>query len=583
MINTLKKTFLILKSIDEAGNSGVLKLSLNVLLVSILEVVSIGLLLPYLKIVSDGEASPLYLEYNFFSLNYQLFIFIISFLLIAFFIIKSIMQYFLYREQYDYIFNINKKISLHLAKSYMSMDYRIFTDLNSSVLVKNVTQEVIGFVQGILLPLVVVFIEFFVIIIMTLMLLYINYSLLLIVALLLSPVFLYLYYMIKKHVITAGSEREEAQSGIFRLSEEILSSYKEVYIYNSLSDMLSYLGENLDNYKKSSALFQLYNQLPRIVIEAAVFSLFILIVITTVQLSYSQSEMASLLVFGIALVRMIPSANRINSAFVRIKYYIPSCNIIFDAISQEKKNTVTKPRVGFSEANSVKSIKLGNVSYSYGKDTILNDIDLVINKGDKIAIIGASGSGKSTLVDIISGFLKLTKAATYSINNNTVSYRDYVERVVSNISLVSQDNFFYDDTLRNNIILNDEHKKNINDSEIKELLIDFGLEEFENKLYDSIGQKSIKLSGGQKQRIAIIRALLSQKDILILDEATSALDIATESKVLNYIKDADKTVISITHNIKNLKYYNYIMILSEGKGIEFEAYSKHKNYHEYIA
>lgn len=588
MLDLLKKTIEILKRVDDENGFGPLKLSLIIFLISVVEVVSVGVLLPYLKMIVDGDASVLYLQYNLFNVDYQLFITFFSVLLVIFFIVKSLFQYHLYRKQYDYIFDLNKKLSLHLAKSYMSMAYGDFIRLNNSTLIKNITQEVIGFVQGILLPLVVFFTELFVAIMMFSMLVYINFSLISLVALILAPIIIYIHYVVKKEMSVAGNKREESQNSIYCLSEELLGSYKEVYIYNSLSNMLSYFNNQLDEFKKTSALFQLYNQLPRIIIEAAVFSFFVILAVASVQLSYGISEISEILIFGIALVRILPSVNRINSALVRIKYYVPSCEIIFKAVSENRRNSSCVDAFGndkiiSTELNKFESLELIGISYLYERQLVINNAGLVINKGDKIAVIGGSGAGKSTLIDIVSGFLEANKEeGVYCINGQSVPYRKYVEYIVPNISLVSQSNFFYDDTLRNNIILNAEDRNSVDDSEVIELLIRFGLEELRDELNNGVGQKSIKLSGGQKQRIAIVRALLAKKEILILDEATSAIDSINEEKILSYISEMDRTVISITHNLNNLEYFDIVMVLSKGKIVELKPYSDKINYKDLI-
>jgi len=352
--------------------------------------------------------------------------------------------------------------------------------------------------------------------------------------------------------------------------------------------MLSYFNNQLDEFKKTSALFQLYNQLPRIIIEAAVFSFFVILAVASVQLSYGISEISEILIFGIALVRILPSVNRINSALVRIKYYVPSCEIIFKAVSENRRNSSCVDAFGndkiiSTELNKFESLELIGISYLYERQLVINNAGLVINKGDKIAVIGGSGAGKSTLIDIVSGFLEANKEeGVYCINGQSVPYRKYVEYIVPNISLVSQSNFFYDDTLRNNIILNAEDRNSVDDSEVIELLIRFGLEELRDELNNGVGQKSIKLSGGQKQRIAIVRALLAKKEILILDEATSAIDSINEEKILSYISEMDRTVISITHNLNNLEYFDIVMVLSKGKIVELKPYSDKINYKDLI-
>ncbi|MDU3116707.1 MAG: ATP-binding cassette domain-containing protein [Clostridioides difficile] len=140
----------------------------------------------------------------------------------------------------------------------------------------------------------------------------------------------------------------------------------------------------------------------------------------------------------------------------------------------------------------------------------------------------------------------------------------------NNIDIVTQDQFVFDDTIKNNIVLNNK----ISDKELDEILevtcLDDFIKNLDKGLDEVVGEKGVKISGGQKQRISIARALVSNKKVLILDEATSALDNISQKEILNNLKEyiQDKIVIIIAHRLSTIKSADNIYVLDKGRVIE---------------
>ncbi|MCM0740366.1 ABC transporter ATP-binding protein/permease [Clostridioides difficile] len=207
-----------------------------------------------------------------------------------------------------------------------------------------------------------------------------------------------------------------------------------------------------------------------------------------------------------------------------------------------------------------------NLTFSYDKQTdVLSDVNCIIEKGKKYAIIGKSGCGKSTFIKLLAGY--------YSDYRGKIMYDDMElnllehEDVVQLSSIIHQNIYLFDETILDNICLHEKYPKEIIDKVIEES----GLSEFiaglPEGLYYRVGENGANLSGGQKQRIAVARALIRNKSILILDEGTSAVDMQTaydiESRLL---KINDLTLITITHNLKEelLKKYDEIIYMENG-------------------
>ena len=181
-------------------------------------------------------------------------------------------------------------------------------------------------------------------------------------------------------------------------------------------------------------------------------------------------------------------------------------------------------------------------------------VNLKIEKGKTIGIIGESGSGKSTLVDLLIG---LHKPLSGVISADGINIFHLGQKWKDTIGYVSQAIYLADDSIKNNIALGVD-KDLIDDLKINQILAQVQLDRFINSLElgvnTKVGERGVQLSGGQKQRIGIARALYNNSEILILDEATSALDSDTETKGMNTIINFKgvKTIIIISHRLSTL-------------------------------
>ncbi len=216
-------------------------------------------------------------------------------------------------------------------------------------------------------------------------------------------------------------------------------------------------------------------------------------------------------------------------------------------------------------------ISFSNVDFSYpnAEEKIFNNLSLQIKKGEKIAIVGMSGSGKSTLLNLLLRFYDVT-SGHISIDNQDIQVIS-AESLYNLMTIVQQDVYIFDATLRENITLN----QSFTDGEIKKAVQQSGLESyvFENEsgLQALCGENGSNLSGGQKQRVSIARALIRKTPILLLDEATSSLDNKVTTEIENSILEIqDLTVLVVTHKLNKsmLKKYNRILFMKNGVIVE---------------
>lgn len=239
-----------------------------------------------------------------------------------------------------------------------------------------------------------------------------------------------------------------------------------------------------------------------------------------------------------------------------------------DKILKAENNIIEKKDA--SHITELKNdITFDNVSFSYGDNEVLHEINLKIKKGETIALVGQSGSGKSTLVDLIPRFHDVQKG---KVLIDGVDVKDLVVKDLrSLIGNVNQEAILFNDSFYNNITFGVENATMEQVIEAAKIANahDFIMETEEG--YDTnIGDRGCRLSGGQRQRISIARAILKNPPILILDEATSALDTESERLVQEALERLMKTrtTIAIAHRLSTIKNANTIYVLYEGRIVE---------------
>ena len=232
---------------------------------------------------------------------------------------------------------------------------------------------------------------------------------------------------------------------------------------------------------------------------------------------------------------------------------------------------VTELQTGKTKEYFDDVISFSNIDFSYpnAEEKIFNHLSLKIQKGEKIAIVGMSGSGKSTLLNLLLRFYDVT-SGHISIDNQDIQAIS-AESLYNLMTIVQQDVYIFDDTLRANITLN----QSFTDEEIKQAVHQSGLESYvlENELglQALCGENGSNLSGGQKQRVSIARALIRKTPILLLDEATSSLDNQVTTEIENSILEIqDLTALVVTHKLNEtiLKKYNRILFMKNGVIVE---------------
>lgn len=233
-------------------------------------------------------------------------------------------------------------------------------------------------------------------------------------------------------------------------------------------------------------------------------------------------------------------------------------------------------------------IKIQNLSFNYpgNIDQILNDITVEIKQGETLGIIGTIGSGKTTLMNLLLRLYPVQDGKIF-IGGEDINNID-LAKLRSSISYITQDNFLFSSTIKDNISLfRDEFQDKEIEESTEKSMISGEIEKMKNGINTVIGERGIDLSGGQKQRVVISRAFLNKSNIVIFDDTFSALDNRTEKLLLENIKELvkDKTCIIISNRISDIKDSNHIIVLDNGniveQGIHTELLENKGLYHKF--
>lgn len=266
--------------------------------------------------------------------------------------------------------------------------------------------------------------------------------------------------------------------------------------------------------------------------------------------------------FIIYLFAIMQPAKSLASVNLSIQTSVASAERVFKILDQKPQDNNSIQKNNFET-----EINYNNVSFQYDKNNpIIKKLSLEIKKGTTTAIVGKSGSGKSTLINMLPRFYEVNDGEILIDNINTSQIS--LESLRSLISIVPQDSFLFNDSIKHNIGYG-----NISASfdEIKLAAQKANAEDFIENLPDLyntvIGERGVKLSGGQRQRISIARAILKNSPILILDEATASLDSDSEKKVHSAIDNLvlDKTVIIIAHRLSTIMNADKIVVMNDGE------------------
>lgn len=559
------------------------------ILAALFETVGIGLIVPFIGIVTNPEMIQnqviLAWIYNFFQFHSTtaFIIFAVTVLLMVF-IIKNLYLLFFNYIQFRVILNQQVKISGMLFKEYLTKPYTFHLQRNTAELLRNINGEVSNVYQGIIVSSFQLMTEFLVITCILILLIIMAPVATLVASVLLGGSVILFFAFLRKKISNLGKEQQRVGATTIKWVNQGLGASKEVKVSGKENFFITSFTGQSQVRANNSRYMKMLELIPRLFIETMlVFIILITMLIIVFQGTGMSELIATMALFAMAAFRLMPSITRIVSLITTIRYNQPALSVVYEDLFMNKdKQTKTKNRKASEKINRDEKYKhaitLDNVSFRYPdqKEFSLKNISLTVPIGQSAAFIGESGAGKTTLVDLMLGLFEPEKGSVY-IDGKPL--QDQKEVWQQKIGYIPQSIFLSDDSIWSNVAFGIEPDKVDND-EVWRALEQAQLKEFVKALPEQldtlVGERGVRISGGQRQRIGVARALYHNPEILFMDEATSALDNETEKEMMKAIDGlkGEKTLIIIAHRLSTIENCDIVFEMHNGQLVSINERQK---------
>ena len=556
-----------------------------------LETVGIGLVLPFISLISDPSLAEKYAIFIHLkkitgNIPYNNLLILLGLALLLFYVAKNAYIANLLLIQNRFIFRKMLTLSQDLLGSYMSAPYVFHLRRNSSELQRNITTSMLQ-VFNVLFTYTLYMISDSLVLLTILALLIFVDPLTTIIA---GSVVIFgsamFFKVTKNKVHTLGKLEHHNVGQMIKWVNQGLASIKETKILGSEDFFLDKYGRYCGEYIRSRRFTATVQELPRLFLETlAVGGMLTIILLFLIQGRDVQSIVPLIALFAAAAFRIIPATNRIIRSMTVIKQYTPAIDDVLkdleiienmpgehSGLPESTGEGLPQERLSFK-----RDIALEGVYYRYPgtEEDVLCDVSLKIHCGQSVAFVGPSGAGKTTVVDIILGLLMLEKGEVRvdgrSIKENLPGWQRLFGYIPQSIYLI-------DDTVRRNVAFG--VKDLFVDDEavwraLRSAQLDTYIQSLPEGLDTRVGESGVRFSGGQRQRIGIARALYHEPEILVLDEATSSLDNETEQAVSDAISllSGDKTIIIIAHRLSTVENCDHLFFFKDGRLVDSGTFS----------
>ncbi|MGL5258814.1 MAG: ABC transporter ATP-binding protein [Lachnospiraceae bacterium] len=553
-------------------------LAIMIFISGILETLSVSALLPVIAVIMDMDSmlSNRYVIVIMDVLNIKsgtqlIVLCLISMMLL--YIFKNLYLLFLMNYQTKFINTSKNRLISRVLREFLNRPYEFYLDADIPTVFR-LTDSDIPNVFSMMMAIISLVSEFIVFICLCTLLIISDWKMTVYLVLIFGIVTLLIMKIMKPILNKLGAKNQTIQSRIAKWRIQAIYGIKDVKVLHRESFFA-------DNYEETGKIgariakkYSVMNTIPRLLIETVfICSILMYLMIYIVSGKDVTSLLATLMVFGVAAIRLMPCVNRINTYLTEVAYTQSSLNYVYDNLNMD---AISKMGVKQEEETSVDNplkledeIILKNMVYCYPntEKKILDDATMRIPYGKSVGIMGPSGAGKSTVVDVLLGLLKLQSG---EILCDGVDVFEQYPAWLAQIGYIPQSIYLVDEPIRNNIAFGmkdeeiDEERvwRVLEEAQIKDFIM-----ELPEKLDTTIGDRGIRLSGGQRQRLGIARALYHNPEILVFDEATSALDHTTEEAVMDAINSfhGKKTMVIIAHRLNTIEKCDIIYKVDAGK------------------
>lgn len=579
----MRSEYKIVKLLDRGQRKTFAALFMFVFVSAFFEMIGVVSIMPFIAVASNIDLiqenyllSSVY-EYFEFKSHINFLIFLgsaVLFLLTFSMIIKAISVYLQLRVALSAEFELSKR----LMSIYLAQSYGWFVTKNTTDLGKNILAEVSVVITQGLIPLTFLVAQSFLAALLLLMLVFVDYQVALISATVLLLTYLLIYQSMRKPLRNLSRERFDANELRYKKINDAFGSLKLMKIGGTEQKFIKSFEVPASKYASSNTNAQAIAQIPRFIIEAIAFGGLIIVIIVNLSVNSSISNALPIIaLYALSGYKLIPAIQQIYWGASQIKFAEKSIGKLYDDLKLSENVSGSSLEQGIHSFDDCIELKSVSLRYPGADKLALNGVDLKINKGERVALIGKSGSGKTTAVDVLLALLEPTDGAL------TVDGQVIIERNKTGwqslIGYVPQDVFIKDSSIAENIAYTCEDAEGIDQSALRYAaqvanLDVFITQELQDGYNTHVGDRGMRLSGGQRQRIGIARALYHRPKFLVLDEGTSALDRETEHEVIQAISQfpEDITVLMITHRAESIKNYDKIYMFENGKIVAEGSY-----------
>lgn len=490
-------------------------------------------------------------------------------LVVLFFIIKTIVGFFLTHYQAKASYNIAEELACTRFHSYLSMPYSFYLQNNSGVLMRNFLVIPFEFAHAIIISFIQLASELVLLFLLLIIIVIYKPLMFLALAAIMIPV-VYLYQKKLKHYLKEISDKKDSFGKyLYKLGSQSMSLYREIILHNKRDYFDEKYKSGVEELARQVVRVVTINEYsPKITELIAVMGIGLVFALSAWFQNGSGELVQFLIVFALVISRLLPSVNRIILYTTTIRSSIYVFEHLEDIVPTQNS---MMPKAESLPLSYERDITIRDLSFTHDNSSqaIFTNLNLTIEKGSSIGLVGPSGSGKTTLLNLLLRLLEESSGGIYIddvklTESNKQAWYALIGFVPQNINLIDG-NFI--ENIAFGIPMEQVDQNRL--AEVVDLaqltnLIRTQPEEY----YTQIGEGGLKISGGQRQRIGIARALYHNAQILIFDEATSALDMETEEMITESLRVLSKnklTTIVVAHRIQTLKYCDTIYKIDQGK------------------
>ena len=529
---------------------------------------------PFMDYVVGKQDWVFHIFSHEYTLTWQLFAFLIPFLVVAFAAVQGLLRYL---NEYLSAWtsqHITNDVKIDLFHKLIYMHPQFFDENSSGVIIQRYMNDPQTASAGIIDQIKTITTSLFGALGLIAVMLYSSWRLAIVGVLVLNVAFLPVA-LIRKRIKSASNKNMVIGGNITTNINETYSGNKVMAAYGLQERQeKDFVTQVWNSFDVNMSLTKRAGWMSPIMYLIASVGIALVLAYGTHLINSGIMTAGSFASFVTSLLLLYKPVKTLGNTLTNIQNIFVAMGRVFELFDVKPEITDAPDAIEMKSLD--RDIKFENVEFEYVKDVpVIKNLNLTVNKNETLAIVGNSGGGKSTIVNLLPRFYDIKSG---SIKFDDVDIRKFtLDSLRRNISMVFQDNFLYSGTIKENILMGNANatEEDLN-SAIEYAHLQDVIAELPDGLETMLGERGLTLSGGQRQRVAIARAMIRKAPIVILDEATSALDNESEALVQKAIDNLmqNRTVFIIAHRLSTIKNADRIAVINEGELVELGTHDE---------